>query len=489
MNRLGLNLRFISKEMGFILALESFFLFLSAFIAFMYDSWETKYLVISGGITLLGGVALTLIGHKATGKNIGRREGVVTVTSAWFLFCIFGMLPYYISGAIPSLTDAFFETMSGLTTTGSTILPDVEVLPKGLLFWRCFTQWIGGLGMIVFVLAFLPLLGGGGAAHLFDAETTGITHDKFRPRVGQVAKRLWGIYTGLTLILMFLLWLGPMDFFDSICHALATLSTGGYSTKQASIAYWDSSYVDCIVIIFMLIGSINFSLFYFCLKGNFKRLIKDEELHWYLSIIGFATVLVSIVLLVTGQMHHVGETFRNALFQVVSVISTTGFATADYVAWGPFFWVTFTLLMLVCGCGGSTSGGMKTVRIMVLAKNTINEFNKQIHPRAVLPVRINGAAISVDVVHRILAFAFLYMLLILVSLLFFTLTGMGFEESWGATLSGISNAGPGLGTLGPNGSFAEMPVIAKWYYSFLMITGRLEIFTVLILFTPGFWKR
>lgn len=493
MKSFNLNWRFIIRVIGSILGIESLFIFLSAAISFYFHEWVFEYLIISGGICLTTSILLLYMGSafsKSSLKkdNIGKREGFITVTGSWMAFACFGTIPFYISGAIPSLADAFFETMSGLTTTGSTILTDIEALPKGLLFWRSLTQWLGGMGMIVFSLALLPLLGGG-ASQLFDAETTGITHDKFRPRAGQVAKRLWGIYAGLTGILVVLLYLGPMSLFDALCHSLTTMSTGGYSTKQSSISYWNSAYVDYIVIIFMFIGSINFSLIYFFFKGNFKKVLKDEELRWFTSIV----VVVSLILTVTLVSDDIAQghlsSLRSALFQVVSIISSSGFATGDYVAWGHSYSIIFVFLMMVCGCAGSTSGGLKTIRLVVLSKNTINEFRKQIHPRAIMPVRVNGSALPMNVVQKIVAFSFLYISIILLSWLFLSLTGLNLEEALGASVTAISNAGPGLGQNGPSGNFANISDVSKWYMSFLMLVGRLEIFTVLVLFTPGFWKE
>lgn len=484
----GLNWRFILKVLGFTLSSESLFLFLSATVSFYYEDWDALAFLISGIISLLCGIALILSGTKEKVKTVGKRESFLTVSLVWLFFSIFGAFPYYISGAIPNWTDAFFESVSGLTTTGATILTNIDDIPRGLLFWRSLSQWLGGMGVIVFSLALLPLIGDG-AAQLFDAETTGITHDKFRPRVTAVAKRLWGIYTGLTILLFFLLYAGPMDFFDSLCHAFTTISTGGYSTKQASIAHWNSTYTDCVIIIFMLIGGINFSLFYFLFKRNFKKVTQNEELKWYLLIVLIATIIITLALVKDNIFDGHFESLRTALFQVASIITTTGFATGDFVQWGPFYWIIFLLLMTICGCAGSTSGGLKTIRLVVLCKNTWNEFGKLIHPKAVIPVRMNGSVLSFDVVQRTMAFTALYVILILLSSLLFSMTGMKFEEAFGAAITAISNTGPGLGSNGPSGSFANISPFAKWYMSFLMLIGRLEIFTVLILFTPGFWKR
>ena len=489
MKGLDIHFRLISKELGFILGLEALLIFLSAGVSVYFKESITQYIWISGSIIFIAGILLSWYGYGTEAKSIAKKDSILTVTLSWLLFSIFGALPYYLSGAIPSITDAFFETMSGLTTTGSTILTDVEAMPKGLLFWRSMTQWIGGLGMIVFVLAFLPLIAGGGSTYLFEDEFTGISHDKFRPRIGQVAKRLWSIYLGFTIALIVLLYLGPMNLFDACCHAFTTMSTGGFSTKNINIAYWNSTYIDSVISIFMLIGAINFTLWYFFFKGNFKRLFKDEEFRWFLSIIIITTLVITTYLSFNNEYSSFSESFRMSFFQVASIFSTTGFSITDFTQWGPFFLLIFSFLMLVCGCGGSTSGGLKTIRFIILCKNAMNEFSKQIHPKAIIPVRFNGNAISYSIVQKVLAFAFLYMATILVSVGVFAATGIRFEDAWGISLSGISNVGPGFGEFGPAGNYASMADFTKWYYSFLMIAGRLELFTVLILFTPGFWKK
>lgn len=485
----GLNWRFIAKILGMTLVMESFFILIASGVSLIYSESDFKYLLISAGLCLFFGVLLVLSGNLAEKSEIvGKRESFFTVTMSWILFSSFGSIPFFISGSIPSFTDAFFETMSGFTTTGATILNDVESLPLGLMFWRCMTQWLGGLGVIVFSLVLLPLYGDE-VSQLFDAETTGLTRDRFRPRVVEVAKRIWSIYMGFTLILILLLFLGPMDLYDAVCHAMTTISTGGYSTKQSSIAYWGSTYLETVMVIFMIIGAINFSIYYFLLKKNFKRVLKDEEIHWFLGIITTATLIVMIGLLVINPEMRSLESFRTSLFQVVSLVTTTGFSTQDYVPWGPFFWIILLILMLICGCAGSTSGGLKVVRIVVLVKNVLNEFGRLIHPRAVIPVRLNGNAVSMDVVQRLLAFVFLYVVIIVFGATVLLFSGVGFDEAIGAAVTSIGNVGPGLGSHGPSGSFSQLTDFAKWLLSFLMLVGRLELFTVLILFTPGFWKK
>ncbi len=483
-----LNVRFIIKMLGMMFILETLFMLAATAVALFYKENDFYPLLQSSGILFGTGVLFTLIGVKANEYTAGRREGMLIVALTWALLSFFGMLPYYLSGYIDNVTDAYFETMSGFTTTGATILTNIESLPHGLLFWRSLTQWQGGIGMVVFSVALLPIIGGG-ATQMFNAETTGITHERFRPRITQVAKRLWGVYLFLTILLIGLLWAGPMNLFDAINHAFACISTGGFSTKNTSIAYWDSAYVEYIIILFMLIGSINFTLHYFLLNGKPKKLFKDEETRWFLWFVVIITAIATTWILYNGFITDFEEAFRQALFQVSTLVSSCGFATVDYIPWGPFFWLITLLLMTVCGCAGSTCGGLKMVRFAVLSKNLLNEFKKQTHPNAVIPVRLDKRALSGDTVHRILAFAFAYIALVLFGCLILMLDGVPFDEAIGATISAIGNVGPGLGSLGPVGNYSAVPDLSKWVLSFLMMTGRLEIFTVLTILLPNFWKQ
>jgi trk system potassium uptake protein TrkH len=484
-----LNFRFICRVCGLTLVLEAVFIFLSAGVAALYDESPSP-LILSGLTTLVAGLLIAVSAGFRRDANmiIGKRESFVTVTLVWLLFAIFGSLPFLFSGEITFFPDALFESSSGITTTGATVLTDIDSISKGILFWRSLMQWLGGLGIVVFSLAIFPLAGGE-AAQLFDAEASGLTRDRFRPRVTEMAKRLWMVYMTLTLALVALLYIGPMDGFDAVCHALTTISTGGFSTRQSSITWWDSGYVELVLCIFMMLGAINFSLYYFLFKGRFRIFFKDEELRWFLGI----TAVIGLATGASLYFNHHAETdlnpFRNAFFQVISVFTTSGFSTGDFVGWGQSYWIVFMFLMIICGCAGSTSGGMKTVRAVVMAKNTFGQFRQLLHPRAIIPVRLNGKALSFEVVQRLMAFTFLYILVIFVSWLILALSGMGLMEALGASVSCIGNVGPGLGANGPSGSFAQIPVFAKWYLSFLMIVGRVEIFTALILFTPAFWKR
>ncbi len=468
--------------------LETLFMLIAVGVAFHYKGDDFYPLLISSGILFSVGTILYTLGFRANEYTAGRREGMLTVTFTWILLSLMGMLPFYIGGYIDNITDAFFETMSGFTTTGASVFTDVEVLPKGILLWRSLTQWQGGIGMIVFTVALIPIIGGG-ASQMFNAEIPSITHERFRPRVTQAAKRLWGVYLFLTLLLVGLLWLGPMDLYDSVNHALTTISTGGYSTKNASIAYWDSAYIEYITILFMFIGATNITLIYFFFNGQVKKLFKDEEFRWFFWAIVTFTGITTIWLLYQGITSDFLTAIRQAAFQVVALVSTTGLATENYIEWGPFFWMIALIMMFICGCAGSTSGGLKTGRVVILVKNLFNEFKKQTHPHAIIPVRMDSRVVSADIVHRILAFVFAYTALIVFSSIVLMVDGLGFEESIGAAISAISNIGPALGELGPMDNYANVPIFSKWYLSFLMLTGRLEVFTVLTLLVPGFWKQ
>lgn len=482
------NYRFVLKTLGFLLIIESLFMMVATVVSFYYSELAGDAMLVSSTITFFSGIFIRLLGTDDYEKPIGKRESFLMVALTWVVLSAFGMLPFYISGAIPDVSNAYFETMSGFSTTGATILTDIDSMPKGLLFWRSITQWIGGIGIIVFALAILPMVGGN-ASVLYDAETTGIVHERFRPRVTQVAKRLWMTYIFVTAILFVLLWIGPMNMYDAVCHALTTLSTGGYSTKQASIAYWNSPYLEYTISAFMFIGGTNFALIYFLLKGVPKKLIRDEEFRWYGVIIIIFVAVIAISLYLSGTLSSIEYAFRTSLFQVISIITTTGFTTIDYMSWGSFYIFLLCLLMLFCACAGSTSGGIKIVRIIVLFKNAVNEFKRQVHPNAILPVRLNGQVVPIDIVTKILAFMFLYLAILVISFLVLSFMGMEFEESIGAAISCMGNVGPGLGENGHSGHFYDIPPLAKWYLSFLMLTGRLELFTVLSLFMPAFWKR
>ena len=481
-----INFKTIIRIIGILLLLETVMFLVCSSVSFYYRESDMLDFWKAGGITAGIGLLLAALG-KGGERQLTRRDGYVLVSFAWVAFSLFGMLPFYIGGYIPDIADAFFETMSGFSSTGATILDDIESLPHGILFWRSMTQWIGGLGIIMFTIAVLPIFGVSGL-QVFAAEASGPTHDKVHPRIGITAKWIWSIYTGITTLLVCLLMLGGMDWFDSICHAFATTGTGGFSTKQASVAYYNSPYIEYVISIFMFISGINFTLVLLFVNRKFKKFISNAELKFYFSSVVFFTAVIAIALYYTSPMG-MEESFRKSLFQVISLHTSTGFATDDYMQWSPVLWGLLTIIMLMGACAGSTTGGLKCIRMVILTKVSRNEFKHILHPNAILPVRINKQVISPSIVSTVLAFCFIYISIIVIGTLLMMAMGVGAEESMGCVISSIGNMGPGLGETGPAYSWNALPDAAKWLLSFLMLLGRLELFTVLLLFTPDFWKR
>lgn len=481
-----INFKTIIRIIGILLLLETVMFLVCSSVSFYYRESDMLDFWKAGGITAGIGLLLAALG-KGGERQLTRRDGYVLVSFAWVAFSLFGMLPFYIGGYIPDIADAFFETMSGFSSTGATILDDIESLPHGIVFWRSMTQWIGGLGIIMFTIAVLPIFGVSGL-QVFAAEASGPTHDKVHPRIGITAKWIWSIYTGITTLLVCLLMLGGMDWFDSICHAFATTGTGGFSTKQASVAYYNSPYIEYVISIFMFISGINFTLVLLFVNRKFKKFIGNAELKFYFGSVVLFTAVIAIVLYYTSPMG-MEESFRKSLFQVISLQTSTGFATDDYMQWTPVLWGLLTIIMLMGACAGSTTGGLKCIRMVILTKVSRNEFKHILHPNAILPVRINKQVISPSIVSTVLAFCFIYISIIVIGTLLMMAMGVGAEESMGCVISSIGNMGPGLGETGPAYSWNALPDAAKWLLSFLMLLGRLELFTVLLLFTPDFWKR
>lgn len=481
-----INFKTIIRIIGILLLLETVMFLVCSSVSFYYRESDMLDFWKAGGITAGIGLLLAALG-KGGERQLTRRDGYVLVSFAWVAFSLFGMLPFYIGGYIPDIADAFFETMSGFSSTGATILDDIESLPHGILFWRSMTQWIGGLGIIMFTIAVLPIFGVSGL-QVFAAEASGPTHDKVHPRIGITAKWIWSIYTGITTLLVCLLMLGGMDWFDSICHAFTTTGTGGFSTKQASVAYYNSPYIEYVISIFMFISGINFTLVLLFVNRKFKKFIGNAELKFYFGSVVLFTAVIAIVLYYTSPMG-MEESFRKSLFQVISLQTSTGFATDDYMQWTPVLWGLLTIIMLMGACAGSTTGGLKCIRMVILTKVSRNEFKHILHPNAILPVRINKQVISPSIVSTVLAFCFIYISIIVIGTLLMMAMGVGAEESMGCVISSIGNMGPGLGETGPAYSWNALPDAAKWLLSFLMLLGRLELFTVLLLFTPDFWKR
>ena len=481
-----MNLKIILRVLGFLLFVEGIAMLLSSVVAIIYNGHDIFAFLISAAINIsIGGIIVYFTWN--VNKDIGKREGFIIVSSVWIVFSFFGSLPFILSGSIPNFTNAFFETMSGFTTTGSSILNDIEVLPHGILFWRSIIQWLGGMGIIVLSLAILPVFGIGGM-QLYAAEVPGPTPDKISPRIRQTAKTLWVIYLGFTATETLLLWAGGMSFFDAVCHSFTTMATGGFSTKQASVAYWSSPFIQYVITFFMFFAGTNFTLSYLALKGNFKSVFKDEEFKYYLIItLGF-TVIIFIGMLITTSLG-VEKAFRDSFFQVVSILTTTGFATSDYLLWTPFLTILIFALFFFGGSAGSTGGGVKIMRIVLLFKNSYYELRRMIHPNAIIPVRFNKHSVDPKTMNNVLAFFMLYFVIFGASTILFTLIEPDMESAMGAVATSLGNIGPGLGNVGPAENFLHIKPVGKWFLSFLMLLGRLELFTILVLFSPSFWKN
>jgi trk system potassium uptake protein TrkH len=480
-----INFRVIFNILGLLLLIEGISMLLPLGVSVYYQEGDMAALGISAVISIAVG-AITWLLTKWGDKSITKREGYIIVSIVWVMFSLFGSLPFIISGAIPSFTNAFFETISGFTTTGASIVSDVEALPHGLLFWRSMTQWLGGMGIIVLSLAVLPIFGIGGM-QLFIAEVPGPTPDKFHPRVKETAKRLWGIYLLFTLSEIILLVIGDVSLFDAVCHSFTTMATGGYSTKQASIAYF-SPYVQYIITLFMFLAGTNFALSYYGLHLKLDKVFKNEEFRFYLTfLIGF-TILITAFLWF-GDVLPFEESFRHSVFQVVSITTTTGYVTTDYLQWAPFLVVIIFMLMFLGGSGGSTGGSIKIVRVTLLIKNSVLELKRLLHPNAVIPVRLNKKSINPQIITNILAFVVIYMMILAGSSIVISAMGYDLDSSLGAVAATLGNIGPGIGAVGPAENYAHIPAFGKWFLSFLMLIGRLELFTVLILFSPAFYKK
>ncbi|MCL6218111.1 TrkH family potassium uptake protein [Zunongwangia pacifica] len=494
-----LNFKVILHVMGLLLICNGGFMLLSVLISFIYKDGVTLGMSAAALVTLLIGTLLmfTTSGHR---KELKVREGYIIVSFGWIFMALSGSLPYVMTKAIPDFTNAFFETMSGYTTTGASILNDIESIPKGVLFWRSLTHWIGGMGIIVLAIAILPLLGIGGM-QLFAAESPGPSADKLKPRITDTAKRLWLIYVSYTAAETVLLMLAGMDFFDAINHAFSTLSTGGFSTKNASMAYWnDNPMIQYIIILFMFLAGSNFVMSYFAFKGKVQRVLQDDEFKWYFYFVAAFTIISSLIVYFQADVslssidHPMiwgeGESaFRHSLFQVLTVITTTGFVSADFTMWTPFLTIFYFGMFFLGGCAGSTAGGVKVMRHIIMIRNGLIEFKRTLHPNAILPVRFNKKSINSDIVFNIQGFFILYMLSFIIGAVVLAALGLDFETAIGGAASSLGNIGPAFGALSPVNNFDLLPDFGKWWCSFLMLIGRLELFTVLIILTPFFWRN
>ena len=480
------NYRVIINILGTLLMLNGAFMLTSLPFSLYYQEGDFWAIVGSAAITMTFGWLIWILTRRNLNKELKKRDGYLVVSSGWLIMSFFGSLPYILSGSIPNLTDAFFETLSGFSTTGATILTDIESVHKGILFWRSLTQWIGGMGIIVLTVAILPILGIGGM-QLFVAEAPGISPDKLQPRIKETAKRLWLIYLGLTGLESILLWIGGMPFYDAINHGLTTMATGGFSTKNASIAYFSSPFIQYVIIFFMFMAGTNFTMTYFALHGRFRKVLNNDEFRFYLGFCLLFSVIVGSVIFGLGH-ESLEKSFRDSLFQVVSIITTTGYITADYTSWTSFITVLFFIMMFFGASAGSTAGGVKIVRHIILIKNSFLELKRQLHPNAVIPVRFNGKAVSREITYNILAFIMIYIFIFAGGSILMGIFGADFDTAIGSVATCLGNIGPGIGSVGPVDNFAGISAPGKWLLAFLMLLGRLELFTVMMLFTPYFWK-
>jgi trk system potassium uptake protein len=481
-----INYRIIARAFSLMLIVEGLFMLVSAGVSFLYHEHAASSFCLSAFITIVTGV-LVFSPFRNEERIYGNKEGYIIVTGIWLIFSLFGTLPFLFSGSITSFGDAFFESMSGFTTTGATILPDVEVMPNGILFWRSLTQWLGGAGIILISLSLIPVFKSLNI-QVSASEFSGQSTDKIHPRIKDAAIRLIVIYTLLTCLEFVLLIIGGMTVFDAICYSFSTLSTGGFSTHNNGMADFSSPYIMIVVIIFMFVAGINMTLVYFGLKGNFKKVIGNNEFIFYSFVCFVFTAIVTLFLYLNS-----GFTFGKALvegaFHVVSIITTTGFYTQSHTSWGPVILIIFFILMFTGGMAGSTSGGIKMVRLLLIAKNSRQEFKRLIHPNAFMPVRLDKRVISQATIYNLLAFIILYFFIMCLGAFVISCMGYDIITSFSTSASMIGNIGPGLGTFGPFTNYSAIPMACKWVLSVLMLLGRLELLTVLILFSKSFYRN
>lgn len=479
-----INFRPIARVIGILLCIVGVLMWTGVPFSIWYDE-DWRPLILSGLTSIVFGGSLFLV-KNPKGIPIRKREGYLIVALSWLAMVLSGMLPYLYSGIIPSVPDALFETVSGMTTTGASVLTDIEVQPRGLLYWRSLTQWIGGMGIIVLTVAIFPLLGIGGI-ELFAAEAPGPTSDKLHPRISETAKRLWFLYVGLTVLLGMLLVIFGLSPYEAINHALTTMATGGFSTRNASAAAFAPS-VQYLLVGFMFLAGVNYTVLYLSFKRRWSEVWQSDELKAYcglvLLLVAFCTVQVYYA---TGG-NNLEKSFRDSLFQVVSLITTTGFVSADYTSWGTNLTLVFFVLLSFGACAGSTSGGIKLIRHLVFFKNSYLEFKRIIHPSAIVPLRVNDTVVPGRVITHIFNFLLLYLLVFVFGSIILAAMGLDFMTAIGAMATSLGNVGPGIGGVGPVDNFAWLPAHVKIFLSFVMIVGRLEIFTVLVLFTPYFWR-
>ena len=480
------NLKVIGNIIGILLLINGLLMLTAVPFGIYHGEGSWKGILVASLVNSVIGFIFYYNTKDNENKELKRRDGYLIVILSWIAMSLFGMLPYIFTDQISNVPDAFFETVSGYTTTGASILNDIEILDHGILYWRSLTQWIGGMGIIVLAVAILPFLGIGGM-QLFVAEAPGVSVDKLQPRIKETAMRLWQIYISFTVVLFFILWTEGMNSFEAVNHAMTTFATGGFSTKNASIGYFESPLIQYTIILFMFISATNFTLTYFAIKLDFKKVFQNEEFRIYSSFIIFLTAIVFITLYLIDSSY-AEETFRSALFSVVSIITTTGFTTVDFTGWTEFITILFFILMFFGASAGSTSGGIKIVRHVVLLKNSYIELKKQLHQQGVFILRFNNSKVPQSVVTNILAFMMLYVVIFSIGSVIMTLMGVDFITAIGSVAATLGNIGPGIGDVGPASNFSSIPDAGKYFLSLLMLIGRLELLTFLLILTPAFWK-
>lgn len=485
----AINFPMILRIIGLLLIIEGLFLTVPLATSLVYHETDWMCFLLTMVVTTVAGTIMTF-GIRPRNPRMGKREGFLLTALIWIFFSIFGMIPFILMEKRPmSVSDAFFEAMSGFTTTGATVMDSISHLSHGIVMWRSLMQWIGGMGIILFTLAVVPMLNHSGGMQMFNAEVTGITHDKLRPRISQTAKGLWLIYIVLTLVLFILLIIGPMDTFEAICHAFSTMSTGGFSTADASIEAWDSIYIESVVTVFMFLGGTSFVLLYRAAHGDFKPIWQNDVFRAYVGIIFVCYVLFVIAIFYHGQAYSIKSVTLDPLFQIVSTITSTGYEVSDFSNWGTFTLSLVFALMFFGACAGSTSGGAKIDRLIYLLKNCRNEIVRCVYPNNIFTVRVNRRVIPHETVSKVIAFLCLYVMIIMAGGIILTALGLPLVDSFFSAFSCISNTGLGAGVTGYGGSYALVPDVGKWLLAIIMMIGRLELFTVLILFTPTFWKK
>ncbi len=496
-----LNYKLILYIIGLLLLFNGVAMFITAGVSILTNDGVVNE-ITSSAIAIISIGLILMLSNKNNIRQINKKDGYLIVTVGWLTMIFSGLIPYYTTGTISSFSNLIFESMSGYTATGSTIINDVESLPKSVIFWRSMTHWLGGMGIIVLAIAILPLLGIGGM-QLFSAEApgSGISGDKIHPRISATAKRLWYIYVGLTFVETIALHLAGMSIFDAINHSMSNIATGGFSTKNNSLAYWNSiPQIQYIIIFFMILAGTNYLLIYSVFIGKFRKLFNNTEFIWYLSFIAVFVLLTTLVLFFNVDLSNTEfdhpeiygkfeSSFRHAFFQIVAVITTTGFVTGDFAGWTPFLTMLFFGLMFIGASSGSTSGGIKISRHLILIKNGFLEFKKALHPNAVLPLRYNHSVVKKAVIVNILAFFMLYLILFIIGAGVLSTQGLDFSSAVGASAASLGNVGPAIGSLGPSLTYEGLSGFAKIWCSFLMLVGRLELFTFLIIFTPYFWRK